>query len=348
MADKSLEETLATLTKHFWTARRLEGTETPALSCTGTFLQRFAQQHQRAGRRDAAQLTLGEPTSIRDLCVAFYYRFLQTRVAPHVCKLGYCRPSWEHACKFDLPCEDIVEAMYFDEESRRSKPRKTHLDDDAYNKTTTVECLVASLMNVQVNAHHPEGDAPNACYPIKYGLKPERSVNVRIGHESDDAVLHHFRGQFMSLGEVVQAHLGDSVVDATFSQENAPLLFPSWQVQYSETRVQNNWQYYAYRYPYKDMTEHRHGYNCEVHAHALQLSVLMATSGRFLRYFNSETLRKKARVCCASRENESLHLEGDRGRCSPDQLRPYPCGDSAELSLVLGNSECREFTTGGP
>ena len=107
--------------------------------------------------------------------------------------------------------------MYFDEESRRSKPRKTHLDDDAYNKTTTVECIVASLMNVQVNAHHPEGDAPNACYPIKYGLKPERTLKLQIGHESDDAVLQHFRGQFISLGEVVQAHLGDPVVDATFS-----------------------------------------------------------------------------------------------------------------------------------
>ena len=121
-------------------------------------------------------------------------------------------------------------------------PRRTHLDDDAYNKTTTVECLVASLMNVQVNAHHPEGDVPNACYPIRYGLKPERSLKVRIGHESDNAVLQHFRGQFISLGEVAQAHLGDCVVGATFSQENAPLLCASWQVQYSRTRVQADWQ----------------------------------------------------------------------------------------------------------
>ena len=75
----------------------------------------------------------------------------------------------------------MVERMYFDEESRRSKPRKTHLDDDAYNKTTSVECIVASLMNVQVNAHHPEGDAPNACYPIKYGLKPERTLKLQMG-----------------------------------------------------------------------------------------------------------------------------------------------------------------------
>ena len=95
--------------------------------------------------------------------------------------------------------EEVVETMYFDEDTRRTKPRRTHLDDDAYNKTTTVECIVASLMNVQVNAHHPDGDAPNACYPIKYGLKPERSLKLQIGHESDDAVLRHFHGQFISL-----------------------------------------------------------------------------------------------------------------------------------------------------
>ena len=191
---KGLEETLAILNKHFWTSDRLEGKKRIALPAAGTFLQRFAQQHEQAKSNDASKITLGDPTGIRDLCVAFYYRFLQVQIMPHVCKLGHCRPSWDHACKYDLPCEELVESMYFDEDSRRTKPRKTHLDDDAYNKTTTVECIVASLMNVQVNAHHPEGDAPNACYPIKYGLKPERSLKIRIGHESDDAVLQHFRG----------------------------------------------------------------------------------------------------------------------------------------------------------
>ena len=100
-----------------------------------------------------------------------------------------------------------------------------------------------------------------------------------------------FRGQFISLGEVVQAHLGDSVVDATFSQEIAPLLFPSWQVQNSMKQVQSSWRNYTFRYPYKNMETHRQGYNSEVHAMALQLSVLMATSSRFLRYFNAETVR---------------------------------------------------------
>ena len=51
------------------------------------------------------------------------------------------------------------------------------------------------------------------------------------------------------------------------------------------------WQSYTYRFPYKDMSTHRHGYNRQVHAHALQLSVLMATPPRFLRYFHAEVVR---------------------------------------------------------
>ena len=126
------------LNRDFWTADRFESRKRQPLSCEGTFLQRFAEQQRRSNNKDAAQITLGDPTGIRDLCVAFYYRYLQTRVVPHVCKLGYCRASWEHACKYDLPCEDVVETMYFDEDTRRTKPRRTHLDDDAYNNTTTV------------------------------------------------------------------------------------------------------------------------------------------------------------------------------------------------------------------
>ena len=152
--------------------------------------------------------------NFRDLCVAFYYRFLQSRTMPHVCKLGYCRPSWNVACKFDLPATKVTETMFFDDESRRTVPRKTHVDDDAYNKTTSLECLVDTLMNIQVNAHHPDGDAPNASYPLKYALKPEKQLKLSLAHETDDLVLQHIRGQFVSLGEVVESLLGDPVVDA--------------------------------------------------------------------------------------------------------------------------------------
>ena len=200
VTDMTLQETVAELNVRLWTPERFESNLTPPLACDGSFLERFADQLKREGNKDVSKLRLGDPTGIRDLCVAFYYRFLQTQVVPHVCKLGYCRATWEHACKYDLPCEDIVETMYFDEDTRRTKPRRTHLDDDAYNKTTSVECIVASLMNVQVNAHHPDGDAPNACYPIKYGLKPERSLKINIGHESDDAVLQFFSRSVYKLG----------------------------------------------------------------------------------------------------------------------------------------------------
>ena len=229
--------------------------------------------------------------NFRDLCVAFYYRFLQSRTMPHVCKLGYCRSSWDVACKFDLPATKVTETMFFDEESRRTVPRKTHLDDDAYNKTTSLECLVDTLMNIQVNAHHPDGDAPNVSYPLKYALKPERTLKLSLAHETDDLVLQHIRGQFVSLGEVVESLLGDPVVDATFSMDICPLLYPSWQMTPGMDKVQAIWRDYAFRFPFADSAEHRYGYVCQVHGLALQVSTVMASASRFLRYFHAEVVR---------------------------------------------------------
>ena len=50
-------------------------------------------------------------------------------------------------------------------------------------------------------------------------------MQLSLAHETDDQVLQHMRGQFISLGEVVESLLGDNVVDATFSKEICPLLF---------------------------------------------------------------------------------------------------------------------------
>ena len=133
VADCSLKKTIELLNTELWTGERVQHKKRMPLSCEGSFLQRFSSQYMCT---DTKQISLGDATNMRDLCVAFYYRYLQTKIVPHVCKLGYCRTSWEHACKYGLPCEDVVETMYFDEESRRTKPRKIHLDDDAYNKTT--------------------------------------------------------------------------------------------------------------------------------------------------------------------------------------------------------------------
>ena len=85
----SLDETLAKLNKEFWNAHRFEVTESKPLAYEGSFLQRFAQQHEAVrNKRLTSEIRLGDPTGVRDLCVAFYYRFLQTRIMPHVCKLG--------------------------------------------------------------------------------------------------------------------------------------------------------------------------------------------------------------------------------------------------------------------
>ena len=224
IGDETYENTLRALARQFWSSERMERKKPGEQHlCEGTFLERCARLSANVDDR-----TLGSAMNFRDLAAAFYYRYLQMRTMPHVCRLGYCRPSWDVACKFGLPATTITEEMYFDEERRRTVPRKIHLDDDAYNKSTSIECLVDTLMNVQVNAHHPDGDVPNVSYPVKYSLKPEKSLKVSLTHETDDLVLKHIRGQFVSIGEVVETLIGDPVVDSTFSIDVCPLLYPSW------------------------------------------------------------------------------------------------------------------------
>ena len=70
-AGKTLEDTLALLNTDFWSADRLKFTDEAALSCEGSFLQRFTQQYQNTKNNDAAEIKLGDATTMRDLCVAF-------------------------------------------------------------------------------------------------------------------------------------------------------------------------------------------------------------------------------------------------------------------------------------
>ena len=98
---KTLEDTFEELSTNFWSGNRLkrndEASRSNPTSCKGTFVARFLEMHHR----NKEDKMLGSPMDLRDLCVAFYYRFLQTRTMVHVCKLGYCRPSWDVACKYD-------------------------------------------------------------------------------------------------------------------------------------------------------------------------------------------------------------------------------------------------------
>ena len=140
-----------------------------------------------------------------DLLSGYYYRRLQLEVAPHVCKMGYCRASWNDKCRLNLPWPDFVETMYQDDTLGRMIPRRANLLDDAYAKTVSLELLVRSGMNVQINQHHPMDTNRGLLYSINYETKPEPRTGMTVKNCSDDFVIQYFKGQFVALAAAAKA-----------------------------------------------------------------------------------------------------------------------------------------------
>ena len=187
----------------------------------------------------------------------------------------------------------------------RQRPRRVHLDDDAWTKVTSPALLVRSLMNVQINEHHPLASNTSLLYTIKYPLKPEPVTTLTSRHDSDDSVVHFLRGQFVSLSAATSFLLQEPVTKS--SQTETPRLFPSWH--FEDPPVQSVWMRYVRRWPYVDLDRPRHGtFVPEVAPLALQLSVLLAPCVRFLRYFvDDETLP----LGSLPQELSRKHLRGD-------------------------------------
>ena len=74
----------------------------------------------------AAALRMDTPMMLPDLLAGYYVRRLQTNMAPHVCKMGHCRSSWNDVCRFHLPATRVVEKMYQYDEINRMLPRRTN------------------------------------------------------------------------------------------------------------------------------------------------------------------------------------------------------------------------------
>ena len=171
----------------------------------GRFLQRVREVLAVSTKEHKRQTD--DPMSFDDLLAAYYFRTLQTSQMIHVCKLGYCRASWSARCKLHLPWEEVVQVMHHDDDSGRMAPRRGNLADDAWVKVHSLPILVRSLMNVQINQHHPDDCGRGLSYSVKYGLKSEPQTRIRVSEETDDSALKFLRGQFVSI--VVGCGCGD-------------------------------------------------------------------------------------------------------------------------------------------
>ena len=117
-------------------------------------------------------------------------------------------------------------AKYLDDEAGRQRPRRAHLADDAWTKVTSLPLLLRSQMNVQINEHHPLASNTSLLYTIKYPLKPEPVTSLQCRHDSDDSVVHFFRGQFVSLSSATSFLLQNPVTKSTRGE--TARLYPCW------------------------------------------------------------------------------------------------------------------------
>lgn len=153
------------------------------------------------------------------------------------------------------------------------------LDDDAWNKVTSLPLLVRSVMNVHINQHHPEDKAQGLLYSIKYELKPEPATMLATKHENDDQVTRFFKGQLVSVAAAAAFLLEDPLTQCTLA--TPPLLFPSWHLD-DALRTQGFCRRYVTRLPCSDMDTTRPGSSRNVPPTAFNLSVLLATVFRFV------------------------------------------------------------------
>ena len=108
-AADSLDQLVDGIAPKLWTAERLSAASSLTaftVKCDGSLLQRL---HRLQGFKDSSQtLTFATPMRLKDMLAAYYYRRVQAEVAPHVCRMGYCRQKWSEPCKFGLPCTEVL------------------------------------------------------------------------------------------------------------------------------------------------------------------------------------------------------------------------------------------------
>jgi len=170
--------------------------------------------------------------------------------------------------------------MYEDDAHGRMAPRVTNLADDAWVKVHSLPLTVRSLLNVQINEHHPDSANRGLGYSLKYALKGEPQTKVQVAHPSDDAVTHFLRGQFVSLASVAAFVLDDPPTECT--RGATPCAFPSWAVR--SPPYQRDWRFYTERIPYRGDEDVRKGYTEKIPPQSLLASMLMAPYPRHARY----------------------------------------------------------------
>jgi len=144
--------------------------------------------------------------------------------------------------------------MRFDDEIQRIVPQRRNLHDDAKVNTHSLELLVRTGMNIQINVHHPEDAIGGLCYQLKYNLKPEPQTMIQLGKAESHNAVQFLHGQFVSASQAAAFVLEDPITDCT--RNDSPVAIPSWTLNKS---CQGIWRRYCIRLPFDQHTEPRYG-----------------------------------------------------------------------------------------
>ena len=157
LRNTSPDETHKALLENFWSQKRIcKGAPSAfTVSCVGTFTDRLRLTLDKCEKITA--LTFGSPCIPEDIVAGYYYRALQTAIPViHMCKVGYCRASWKDKCKQRFPCDRVEKEMRFDESIQRVVHQRRNLHDDARVISHSLDLLLRTGMNIQINVHHPD------------------------------------------------------------------------------------------------------------------------------------------------------------------------------------------------
>ncbi len=294
----------------------------PKVEFEGSSLQRA--RRLREWEEEGKSLALDAPMLLFDLCSGYYVRSLQKHVVPHICKMGFCRSSWQSKCKYDLPYSRIFEVEHHDDAKNRWISQRRNLPDDAFNKTTCLKLLTVTAMNVQINQHSPLAGNSGISYSIKYETKPEPTCTLKGVSSSDDKVVQFLQGQFVSLSAAAACCLGDPITECSLGE--MPFVIPAWRIT-NDDKTQGLWRKYVQRLPCLAMEVCRDGYTGPVQTEEFLMSFLFSPILRVVRYFSKSSDEAVLEDGEAEAEETAVPLKGKVLRVHAGQMNRHVLDD---------------------
>ena len=161
---------------------------------------------------------------------------------------------------------------------------RRNLLDDSRVKSHSLEAVLSTLMDIQVQTFSLDDNVPALGYQTKYQLKNEPQTTVQLGVMDSHNAMTYLKGQFVSIMAAAAHVLGNPVTDATWNRVVQAM--PSWQL---DQECQGHWRRYCTRLPYWEMDLDRPGYSATYSAKAVCAAILMSRFDTINRYLGAAT-----------------------------------------------------------